>query len=207
MNIEEKFKALFASIRELSSSERNRSKLYNLPDDMSSRLNEIEEYMRNVSDKVPQKKQIINIVQRSRGFLADGNIDELRYHMWRIDYRYYDDLQDNILIVADNEKYEETSKINSKSGKAPKRRIWADLMAKELVKRNKNIKYDTVWESIPDSFSPIEIETDAAMYEVYRDGNKIIGRNTTNGNEQELTKLSFEKKYYREAKKPESNAR
>ena len=77
--------------------------------------------------------------------------------------------------------------INKGKGEMPKRRLWADDLAAVI----------TCWEDIPESYAPMEIETDQADLTIYRDGNNVVCKIANDRGErtQKLAKSTFEKRY------------
>ncbi len=86
-----------------------------------------------------------------------------------------------------------------KGGSANKRNVWADELAKQLKEEYPKCTRDQIWNKLPKSYddnNPLEIETAEADYKVYRDGNKLVARNTETGEESSITKSTFFRKYF-----------
>ncbi len=68
-----------------------------------------------------------------------------------------------------------------------KRRWWADVLAAQI----------TCWEDIPESYAPMEIETDQADLTIYRDGDTVVCKIQDDRGErtQKLARSTFEKRY------------
>ena len=83
----------------------------------------------------------------------------------------------------------------------------SDLKSKDY--RTKQEAWENIPTTIDKQVQPLEIETDAAEYEIYREGNpadkdeKIIGINTLTRQENAITKATFMRNYYSKSKNSE----
>jgi hypothetical protein len=78
-------------------------------------------------------------------------------------------------------------------GGKPKRRWWADVLDEQI----------TSWDDIPESYAPMEIETDQADLKIYRDGDSVVCKIEDDRGErtQKLARSTFEKRYMRRSLK------
>ncbi|MFZ2289158.1 MAG: hypothetical protein WAV92_05755 [Halopseudomonas yangmingensis] len=86
-------------------------------------------------------------------------------------------------------------------GQADKRRVWAELMADKVCGIGKN---KTIWQHMENnmnSHDPETVENVDVEYEVYVDGEELIGVNTLTKHMQAIKKETFFSEYVREARK------
>ncbi len=104
---------------------------------------------------------------------------ELGYRMYELKFK---EVREGLAISGITQRED-----NRERGKKPKRRWWADEVAQRI----------TSWEDIPESFSPMEIETDQADLTIYRDGNNVVCKIADDRGErtQKLARSTFEKRY------------
>ncbi len=83
--------------------------------------------------------------------------------------------------------YAKESREARERGGKEKRRWWADVLAPLI----------TCWEDIPESYAPMEIETDQAYLTIYRDGDQVFCKIKDDRGErtQKLKRSTFEKRY------------
>lgn len=97
---------------------------------------------------------------------------------------------------------------NSKGGKAPKRKQWAEDLAEHLA--GLGVSFPKAWETIPeeeeDPGQLLRLDEDTGVH-LSHNGNKVFALDLVSGNELgEMSRSNFEKRYFRPAKQnPDSN--
>lgn len=89
---------------------------------------------------------------------------------------------------------------NSLGGKASKKRFWAIEAAARILKENPATESEA-WKALPMSANPWEFEVEGAPFEVYVDGDQLIGVDCDFAKDSSIKKSTFFKEYYRPQKK------
>tara|TARA_R110002049_G_scaffold308468_1_gene512596 strand:+ start:10127 stop:10744 length:618 start_codon:yes stop_codon:yes gene_type:complete len=133
----------------------------------------------------------------------EGDEAQTRKYIWKICQNLHA-LEKNLIDYSRTEG-------NKKGGKKPKRKEWAENLANHLA--NLETPFVDIWNTIPeDENNPFELDEDTAVYRTYKQGKQkdvpiVVAVDRIACQELgELTRSSFERNYFRVAKKkPDSN--
>ncbi len=160
-----------------------------LPEDVAGLLDEDSRLVAALSDDLPQKAVLVRRIELARAALKRGDYEEVKVELLVIE-KNWDNAQHDARIVK-------RSSDGRKGGKKPKRKIWAEAAVGMLRNNAGDATKEQAWLMLPDAGSAWDVETDAADYKVYRDGDKIVGVNTLTHEEEAIAESTFLRHYYR----------
>lgn len=146
----------------------------------------------NFANKLPDDLEQKNFILRFASFALSsiGNEQKLKEYLYQIQNNI-DNAKHDISLM----KQESGAK---KGGSRSKHKVWADIVAEWLLEDFPNLTEKEIWEKIPDSIQPKELEDEYDDFMVYKDGDDLI--KTQQGIDKKLKKSTFFKNYYRKIK-------